>query len=408
MMQAHTTETGNGNLNAALVGEKVEQASALLDEFDVDMWITFVRETSAIEDPVLPLIYGHDVTWQSAFILVRGGSRIAIVGHFDAENARRLGAYDEVIPYHEAFSKPLLEVLERFDPGQIAVNYSINDPHADGLTHGLYLLLAGYLAGTPYAGRLDSAERLLMALRGRKTNAEVERIRAAIDTTLEIYRKVFAYAQVGMTERQIGRFMHDEVDCLGITTSWEPSSCPAVNSGPESPVGHAGPTDIVLEPGHLLHFDFGVRQDDYSSDLQRLVYFLRPDETDAPPAVQRAFDTVVAATQAAVDALRPGVPGHEIDSIARKVVTDAGYAAYQYATGHQLGRACHDGGALLGPLWERYGDSPRAVVEAGQVYTIEPGLAVPGFGYMGIEEDVLVTKEGAVYLGAPQKDLILK
>jgi Xaa-Pro aminopeptidase len=394
--------------DVSLIREKVGQAVALLEEFSIDAWITFVRETSAVADPVLPLIYGHDATWQTAFILTRTGRRIAVIGHFDAENVRRLGVYDEVITYHEAFSEPLLETLQGLDPQQIALNYSVNDAHADGLTYGLYRLLTGYLSGTPYAGRTVSAEPLLMALRGRKTDNEVARIRRAVATTSHIYARTFDYVQAGMTERQIGQFMHRQVDELGLTTSWERASCPAVNAGPDSPVGHAGPTDIVVEPGHILHFDFGVRQEGYTSDIQRVMYLLRPGETSAPPEVQRGFDTVVAATQAAVDALRHGIPGYEIDAIARKVVTDAGYPAYPYATGHQMGRACHDGGALLGPLWERYGDTPRAPVEAGHVYTIEPGLAVPGYGYIGIEEDVLVTEDGAVYLGQPQTQLALK
>lgn len=397
-----------GNDNSLLIGEKVKQASVLLDEFGIDAWITFVRETSAVSDPVLPLIYGHDATWQTAFIITRSGTSVAIIGHYDAENVRRQGVYDEVIPYHEAISKPLLETLERLEPKQIAVNYSINDPHADGLTHGLYMLLTGYLTDTPYAERVISAEPLLMALRGRKTGTEVARIRRAIETTLDIYDKTFEYAQVGMTERQIGEFMHRQVDERGITTSWERASCPAVNSGPDSPIGHAGPTDIVVEPGHIVHFDFGVCQDEYSSDIMRLMYFLRPGETAPPLEVQRAFDTVIAATQAAVDALKPGVAGYEVDAVARNYIRDAGYPEYLFATGHQLGRACHDGGALLGPQWERYGNTPRAEVEVGHVYTIEPGVAVPGYGYMGIEEDVLVTEDGAIYLGAPQTELILK
>ena len=120
-----------------------------------------------------------------------------------------------------------------------------------------------------------------------------------------------------------------------------------------------------------------------------------------------AFATVRQAIEAARAAMRPGVLGKEIDAIARKVVTDAGYPEFLYATGHHLGRACHDGGGLLGPEWERYGDTPNRPLEAGHVYTVEPGLFVDGYGYMGLEEDVLVTDEGAIYLGAPQSEVIL-
>jgi Xaa-Pro aminopeptidase len=360
-----------------------------------------------VRDPVLPYIYGHDVTWQSAFLLTRGGERIAIVGHFDAETTRRMGVYSEVIGYHEAFSKPLLEVLHRLDPQQIAINHSTNDSHADGLTHGLYLLLQNYLAGTPFAERLVSAERIAGALRSRKTPSEIERIAAAVATTYEMYHRTFEYVRPGLTEKEIGQHLLDQVDTLGLETSWERAACPAVNSGPDTPVGHAGPTDVMVEPGHIVHFDFGVRRNDYCSDIQRVMYVLRADENRAPAPVQRGFDTVMRAIQAAVAAMKPGITGAEVDAIARKVVTDAGYPEFKHATGHHLGRACHDGGGVLGPHWERYGDTPDYPLEAGHVYTVEPGLFVEGYGHIGLEEDVVVTEAGAIFLGAPQTELIL-
>src|SRR5262249_30063281 len=132
-----------------LIQEKVTQAIGILQEMETDLWMTFVRETSAVSDPVLPFLYDHVATWQSAFILTRQGQRIAILGHYDAENVRRLGVYNEVIPYHESFRQPLLDVLYRLNPQQIALNYSSDDPHADGLTHGLYQLLMCYLKATP-------------------------------------------------------------------------------------------------------------------------------------------------------------------------------------------------------------------------------------------------------------------
>lgn len=390
-----------------LVREKVDQAVAILQEKNIDLWLTFVRETSAVRDPVLPYIYGHDVTWQSAFILTSKGDRIAILGHFDSEATRRMGVYSEVIGYHEAFSQPLRSVIERLAPRQIAVNYSTNDSHADGLTHGLYLLLQQYLAGTPYAERLISAEAIVGALRGRKTAKEIDRIRTAITTTYDIYQRTFDFVKPSLTERAIGAFMLDQVDRLGLETSWERAACPTVNSGPDTPIGHAGPTDVVVEPGHIVHFDFGVRQYEYSSDIQRIMYILRPDENSAPEPVRRGFTTVVSAIHAAVAAMKPGMTGAEVDAVARKVVTGAGYPEYKYATGHHLGRACHDGGGVLGPRWERYGDTPNYPLEVGHVYTVEPGLFVPGYGYMGLEEDVLVTEAGTVFLGEPQTEIIL-
>jgi Xaa-Pro aminopeptidase len=105
--------------------------------------------------------------------------------------------------------------------------------------------------------------------------------------------------------------------------------------------------------------------------------------------------------------MKAGVSGNSIDVISREILVDSGYPEYPYALGHQLGRVAHDGGALLGPLWEKYGDSPNQKLEVGQVYTIEPGLAAPDYGYLGLEEDVVMTDNGAEYIGPPQREIVL-
>jgi Xaa-Pro aminopeptidase len=390
-----------------IVLEKTAQAIGILNELKLDAWLTFVRETPAAADPVLPLIYGHDLTWISALILTRQGDRIAIVGHFESEAARRTGAYTEVIGYHQSIRPDLLAVLERLNPAQVAINYSQNDVHADGLGHGLYQVLTGYLSGSPFADRLVSAEKISAALRSRKTPSEIQRMRTAIATTLDIYDQTFRFLRVGMSEIEIARFMHARVAEAGLVEAWDPAHCPAVNAGPASNMGHAGPTELVVEPGHILHFDFGVKQADYCADIQRVAYVLRSDENQAPPAVQHGFDTVVKAIQATVNAMRPGVTGQELDTICRKIVTEAGYPEFMHATGHHLGRTVHDGAGVIGPLWERYGSTPTYPLEAGHIYTVEPSLFVPGYGGIGIEEDVLVTEHGCEFLGEPQTQLLL-
>jgi Xaa-Pro aminopeptidase len=391
-----------------LIQEKTFQAIAILKEKNIDVWMTFVRETSASGDPVLPLIYGADLTWQSALIFSQKGERIAIVGHFEAETARRTGAYQEVIPYHESIREILVETLTRLNPKNIALNYSPDDVYADGLSHGLYQVLMGYFENTPFPDKVIPADEIIAALRGRKTAHEIYLIKNAIQSTVEIYNETFDYVQPGMSEKAISAFMHQKLTERHLSPSWDLNHCPTVNAGADSSVGHVGPTELTVKRGQLLHFDFGVKQNDYCSDIQRVIYFLGEDETEPPPEVQKGFETIVTAIQETVKQIKPGMTGVQVDEITRGIVTDAGYPEYKYATGHQLGRQAHDGGALLGPRWDRYGDTPNWELEAGQVYTIEPGLEVPNYGYIGLEEDVLVTENGCEFLSAPQTEIILR
>ena len=390
-----------------IIQEKTKQAVEILKELEIDAWITFVRETTAGSDPVLPLIYGRDLTWQSALILSRTGERIAIVGLFEENTALRTEAYDTVIPYNESIQPPLIETLKRLDPRQIAINYSESDVYADGLGFGFYKVLLEHLKNTAYAERLISAEPIIRALRGRKTDAELERIKQAIRTTEEIYASTFEQVKPGMSEGQIAALMHNEVTARGLTTAWEWDHCPTVNAGPESPAGHVSPTDLKLERGHLLHFDFGIKQNGYCSDIQRLAYLPSEEQPQPGEKLRHAFTTVVQAIENSVAAIKPGVAGKEIDAIARQTLFDAGYDEYKHALGHQVGRETHDGGGIIGPLWDRYGDTPNWPLEAGQVYTIEPSIIHPEVGVVALEEMIVVTEDGAEFLAPPQKELVI-
>ena len=391
-----------------LLQEKTNQAVGILKEKDIDLWLTFVSETSVMRDPVMDYIFGPGgLTWPSALIFTRGGERVAIVGRYETESVERGGLYPTVLGYDQSIRPLLTSTLERLAPRTIAINTSRDSVHADGLTHGGYLNLLDLLAGTDFANRLVSAEGVISALRGRKTPEEQARIRKAVELTDEIFDEAFAYIRAGMTEIEVAAYMQGLVQARGLELAWSAEACPAVNFGPESPVGHSGPTEIKLQPGHTLHFDFGVKYEGYCSDIQRMAYLLRPGETAAPPEVQKGFDTIYAANELARKAMRPGVAGNSIDTLARQAVIGAGYGEFMHALGHQLGRAAHDGGALLGPRWEKYGNLPNLPLEAGQVFTLEPGLDVPGYGHVSLEEDVVVTERGAEYLAKHQMELRL-
>ena len=197
--------------DATLIRKKLEQAPAILEEHDIDLWLTFVHETQVTPDPCIELIVGTHCTWQSAFLVSRSGERLAIVGRYDAPGVEQAGGYPEIVTYDESVRPVLVEAIKRLDPQSIALNYSPSDPAADGLTHGMWLVLRETLEGTPYADRLVSSEQVVGSLRGRKTSVEVERIRAAIAETEEIFALIDEQIRPGLAETEIAAIFHQEV-----------------------------------------------------------------------------------------------------------------------------------------------------------------------------------------------------
>ena len=388
-----------------IVREKVDQAVDILNKKEIDLWLTFARETTQARDPCLDLVLGLDLTWQSALMITRRGERIAIVGRFDVDNVQRVGAYTTVESYDSSIRQPMLEHLTRLDPQKIAVNFSESDPAADGLTHGMFRVLNAILSRTEYAKRLVSSEDVIWALRGRKSPIEVTHTKAAIRATEAIFRRIDRLVHADLTEREIARWFHGAAWQEGLDLAWRAGSCPALTAGPDSSFGHAMPGDCTIQPGCLLQADFGVRKSGFVSDLQRTWYLLDGGETSPPADVSAGWDSARRALEAGRAALQPGARGWEVDRAARQALVQAGYPEYMHAFGHHIGRTAHDGATILGPRWDRYGTSIDGVVEVGNIFAIELGVPVPGRGYIGCEEDVLVTPQGAEYLSNPQTEL---
>ena len=390
-----------------LIQEKVKQAAGLLREFGVDCWITFTRESEICGDPTLVFLAPGHVTWHSAFIVCADGRTRAIVGLYDQKGIEETGAYDKVVGFVTGIKGPLLEFLKEVNPITIAVNYSQASEICDGLTHGMYLTLREFLAEAGMADRMVSAEKIVSALRERKSAAEIGWMKQAVRATEEIYDLVGRFIAPGRTESEIAAFILAEAERRKLPTAWGRATCPAVFSGPDTAQAHYSPTGRTVEPGHVLNMDFGIKVEGYCSDMQRTFYILAPGETAAPEDVMKGFRTIVRAVEESKKAMKPGVAGFEIDAVARSIIVGAGYAEFPHALGHQVGRYAHDGTALLGPAWEKYAQKPFQELEEGMVFTIEPRLTVPGRGVVTIEEMVVVTKDGAEWMGRPQKDIIL-
>ncbi|WP_135824168.1 M24 family metallopeptidase [Halorussus ruber] len=386
-----------------LVAEKTEQAADVLAEQDVDCWLTFCRETTEIPEPCLPFLLGFDVVWPTAILVSKEGRSAVVIGRHDAPNARELP--HEVHPYDESLEEPLLDLLGELDPEEIAVNYSRDDNTADGLTHGMYLRLRDLLEGTDYEDALTSAEGVVSAVRGVKSATERDRVRQAVETTEVLLDDMTDRWDPDWTEADVSDWLHARMDDRDLGSAWSWDYCPTVHAGGESEVGHTLPGDLTLPAGEVLHIDFGVTQDGYSADMQRLFYRPSEENPEPPEELREAFADVRAAIEAGREQIAPGVQGYEVDSAAREELTGRGWPEYQHAFGHQVGRNAHDGGTLLGPRWDRYGSAPEGEIRAGEIYTMELGAATE-WGYLGLEEMVLVTESGTEWLTEPQKELL--
>ncbi len=389
--------------------EKIAQAIDILNEkdTDTDLWMVVEKESEVLSDPIIDFIVGTGATWLSFFLFFKTGEKYAIVGNLDVEKFKRLELFDEIFPYKSSPKQNLLNLLKKHNPQKIAIDYSVDSPSADGLTYGKYLKLLELLEGTDFKDKFVSAEGIIAKLRGRKSAEEIRRIKKAIDITLEIYDKVTPNVKPGMTEEEVAQFITDERKKTGLEASWEEDHCPSVFTGPQETGAHSGPTDNVLERGHILNTDFGVVYEKYCPDLQRTWYILEEGETEPPEAVKHGFNTIVESIKRAFNALKPGIKGIEIDKTARDYIVSQGYKEYPHALGHQVGRSAHDGSALLAPDWERYGNLPFIPLEKGQVFTIEPRLYLKEHGVVTIEEMVLITKDGAEWLSKPQREIYL-
>lgn len=216
-------------------------------------------------------------------------------------------------------------------------------------------------------------------LRQVKTAAEQEKLRQAEAIGDRAFRRVLDRLKNGMTEKQVAawlEFYMKEEGAEGF--SFETIAA----SGLHSAMPHAVPTDKVLENGDFLTMDFGCLYQGYCSDMTRTVVMGRAN------AKQReVYETVLRAQETALQGIRPGMTGREIDNLAREVIVKAGYGKYfGHSLGHSVGLEIH----------ERPNFSPKeeTVIRPGMVITVEPGIYIEDFGGVRIEDVVIITENG--------------
>lgn len=379
--------------------EKSRQALAFVPADQ--LWLFITREGS---DPAAKLVFDAAVSGEAAFMLHPQRGALALVANYDVGHVERLGVFDELRGYDRSFADGFTGWLTDLAPSTVYLNYSERDILCDGLTHGQYLRVAALLQQAVPGATLQSSEPFLRSARGRKTAEEVRRIKTAIDGSVALYAELLPQLRVGMSEKEIQALMLEIASGLGFAAHLGDYGGPLVCINRVG-LAHRSPGDDRVEAGDLLILDHGLEHDGYYSDIARTIYFPKQGEAAAPAAELAAFASAKRAIEAAFAAIRPGVAGYEVDAAAREVHLANGFPEISHATGHQIGRHVHDGGVILGPRWERYGDSPYGELEEGNVFTIEPTILMSPQPSMLVEENALVTATGATWLSERQTDL---
>ncbi|MEZ4518425.1 MAG: M24 family metallopeptidase [Chloroflexota bacterium] len=197
-------------------------------------------------------------------------------------------------------------------------------------------------------GELSFTERILAALRGRNTRRE--RVCTAVATTETLFDEIETFARPGMTQKDPD-FVHSRIDGMGLGYAWPKPFNPIVTCGPESAMGHAAPGDAVLQRGHLLHVDLGIKENGYCLDLQRMWYVLDVRDGSTAGRAARVYCSVGISGPGERATTGSGRLG--VDEAARDFIVDNGYPEYMHALvicSTFCPRRSHGTGTALGAL----------------------------------------------------------
>jgi Xaa-Pro aminopeptidase len=248
--------------------------------------------------------------------------------------------------------------------------------------------LASGLKGT----ELVLTSGLVEELRQIKDAGEIAEIRTAIRQAERGFEVLRAELRGDLTELQVAHNLEHALRQFGALGC---SFSPIVAVGPRAALPHARPTDALIASGDFVLVDWGASAPGgYKSDLTRVLATAK-----ISPKLERVYRVVLKAQQAALKAIRPGIPACDVDAAARRVIEEAGFARhFTHSLGHGIGLDVHEK--------PRLGAASKAPLQAGMIVTVEPGIYLEGWGGVRIEDDVLVTRSGCELLTSAPKDLV--
>ncbi len=250
---------------------------------------------------------------------------------------------------------------------------------AGNLSYAQHSILARAVKSMKQASRpkLRPTNETVEALRVIKEESELEIIDGAVQIADRAFEEVAAGLQPGDTERAIGWRLEKSMREQGAESM---SFDIIVAAGPNAALPHHRPDDTPLERGQPLIIDMGARLEGYCSDLSRTVCLGPPDDQ-----FKRVYDLVLGAQETAIAAVQSGMSGHDGDKLARDVIEKAGHGdQFGHGTGHGVGLLIHEN--------PRVSRNAKSELTDGTIFTIEPGVYIPGWGGVRIEDIVVMEK----------------
>lgn len=322
----------------------------------------------------------------SAGVLIVTAQRQAIVTDFRYfEQVQSQCPQWELIQAGHDFADMILDVLRDLGLGGLSIGFEAGHVSVDQLLSWERTLKAHV--------RLINTSQMIEDMRMLKDNGEIQSIRHAVALADEALAHIYDWMQPGMSERQVAWELESTMrtrDAAGVSFEI------IVATGPNGALPHFRPTDRVIQVGEPVIMDLGCVVDGYCSDVTRTVCLGTPKDEK----YLKIWDLVLRAQERAKAGMKAGITGVDGDKLARDVIEEAGYGDYfGHGLGHGVGLAIHE--------YPRLSYRYSGEIPSGSVMTVEPGIYVPGWGGVRIEDMVIVGQDGVEVLTGAAKVPVL-
>jgi Xaa-Pro dipeptidase len=313
-----------------------------------------------------------------------------------------LGGYLVVTPDEVLFLVPKLEEEEARETSSVPVEAFKSGEELYEKLSSLGLRRLGIEGSTAYSSvqtlrekagvrEFLTVDEVIKELRMIKTEDELKVIRMACEIADRAMMLALEEISEGKREREIAAKMEYAMKLNGAE---KPAFDTIVASGWRSALPHGVASDKRIERGELVVIDEGALYNHYNSDMTRTIVVGSPNEKQ-----REIYEIVLEAQKKGVEEARPGITAKELDTIVRSIIAEYGYGdCFIHSTGHGVGLEIHE--------WPGVSQRDETVLKPGMVITVEPGIYIPKFGGVRIEDTIVITENGAERLTKTERELI--